>query len=378
MRSLEYADALCESHLPGLLDELSQLPLADLERPGSPALDMFRKHRGPALLIPREYGGMGVGPVEAVHVMRAIGARSPSLAVASAMHHFSVATIFTLADSLRSSGLEWALLEGVADQNLLIASAFAEGNPGQGILTPAVNGRRTEGGIVVSGSKRPCSLARSMDLLSASAAVVGESGEREGVVVLLPAATPGISIHPFWSTDILAGAESDEVRLTDVFVDEKLVMPATVGGQGELDELQTVGFIWFEMIIASCYLGMASALVDRALAKPTLSRERAAEMGIRLETATALLEGIGRLLVETDTDNAAFAKVTIARYGAEDAIIDAANQAVAALGGISFISSPETAYFASACQCLRFHPPSRTTSHEAIAASLSGDVFRIK
>ncbi|MGK8520157.1 acyl-CoA dehydrogenase family protein [Nocardia asteroides] len=217
-----------------------------------------------------------------------------------------------------------------------------------------------------------------MDLLSASATVVDEAGRKENVLLLLPAGAPGISIHPFWGTDILAGAESDEVRLTDVFVDEKLIMPATVGGQGDLDELQTVGFIWFEMIISSCYLGMASALVSRALAKPTLGRERAAEMGIRLETAAVLLESIARLLVEGETDNAALAKVTIARYGAEDAIVDAANQAVAALGGVSFISAPDIAYLAAACQCLRFHPPSRMSGLDAIAANLAGDVFRIK
>ncbi|MEU7137876.1 acyl-CoA dehydrogenase family protein [Nocardia sp. NPDC046473] len=378
MRSLEYADAICDAHLPGLLDELSAIALPDLERPGSPALELFRKHGGPALLIPKEYSGLGVSPIDAVHVIRSLGARAPSLAVATAMHHFSVATLFALAESLRSSGLEWALLEGVAEQNLLIASAFAEGNPGQGILTPTMTGRRVEGGVVVNGSKRPCSLSRSMDLLSASAAVVDEDGNRESVVLLLPAGEQGISIHPFWGSNILAGAESDEVRLTDVFVDEKLIMPATTGSEGDLDELQTVGFVWFEMIIASCYLGMASALVDRAFAKPTLGRERAAELGIRLESAALLLESIGQLLTAADIDNAALATATIARYGAEDAIIDAANQAVAALGGISFISSPDIAYLAAACQCLRFHPPSRISSHDALAASLAGDVFRIK
>lgn len=378
MRSLEHADATCESYFPELLSGLTTLSMADLERPGSPAIELFRRSGGPALLIPKQYNGLGASPSDVIAVVRAIAARAPSLAVATAMHHFSVATIFTLADSLRASGLEWALLEGIADQNLLVSSGFAEGTPGQGILTPVMSGRRVPGGVVLTGAKRPCSLARSMDLLSASAAVIDEAGNEETVLLLVPASMDGISVHPFWASTVLAGAESDEVRLSDVFVDDNLIMPSGTGASGELDELQTVGFMWFEMIITSCYLGMASALVDRAVTKPALNRERIAEMGTRLETAALLLQSIATLLSNGHTDNEALAQVVIARYGAEDAIVDVTNHAVAALGGMSFISDPDIAYLAAACQCVRFHPPSRITGNQALADHFRGDVFRIR
>ncbi|MCE0444997.1 acyl-CoA/acyl-ACP dehydrogenase [Streptomyces tricolor] len=202
---------------------------------------------------------------------RAIGAAAPSLAVASTMHHFSVATIFTLAESLRSSGVEWALLEGIATQNLLVSSGFAEGNPGQGIPLPDGQRHRADGGIVVNGAKRPCSMSRSMNLLSASVAVPARRAGAETVLMLLPAETPGVSVHPFWKSDVLAGAESDEVRLTDVFVDERLLVPTEIGERGQIDELQTIGFMWFEMLITSCYLGMASALVEKAFASKRIT-----------------------------------------------------------------------------------------------------------
>jgi alkylation response protein AidB-like acyl-CoA dehydrogenase len=140
MRSLDEARETCERYLPGLMGKLSAIPFLELEEPGNPALELFRASTGPALVIPREYEGHGATPLEAIQVTRAIAAASPSLSVASTMHHFSVASIFTLAESLRSSGLEWALLEGIATQNLLVSSAFAEGNPGQGILSPLVTG----------------------------------------------------------------------------------------------------------------------------------------------------------------------------------------------------------------------------------------------
>jgi alkylation response protein AidB-like acyl-CoA dehydrogenase len=377
MRTLDEAREVCERFLPGLLAKLSEAPLLELEKPGNPGLELFRSCGGPGLVIPKDYAGAGASPLDAIQVTRAIGATSPSLSVASTMHHFSVATIFTLAESLQSSGVEWALLEGIATQNLLVSSGFAEGNPGQGILSPTVGAVRKDGGIVVNGSKKPCSMSRSMDLLSASVSVPKEGGGTEIVLMLLPAQTPGVSVHPFWGSNVLAGAESDEVRLTDVFVDDRLLVPTEVGTRGELDELQTIGFMWFEMLITSCYLGMASALVERAFSSKKLGPEAVADLGVRLETATLLLEGIARQLMAKEGDNAALTKAMISRYGAQEAIVDVTSRAVEALGGMAFISSPEVAYLAAACQCVSFHPPSRSSTRRALAENLSGDVLRI-
>ncbi|MER6393837.1 acyl-CoA dehydrogenase family protein [Streptomyces sp. NPDC001523] len=378
MRTLDEAREVCEKYLPGLLGKLSEIPLAELEKPGNRGLELFRASGGPALVIPKSYSGSGATPLEAIQVTRAIGAAAPSLAVASTMHHFSVATIFTLAESLRSSGVEWALLEGIATQNLLVSSGFAEGNPGQGILSPTVGGVRKDGGIVVNGSKRPCSISRSMDLLSASVSVPAEDGGSETVLMLVPADTAGVSVHPFWGSNVLAGAESDEVRLTDVFVDDRLLVPTDIGDQGELDELQTVGFMWFEMLITSCYLGMASALVERAFASRKLSAEQVTDLGVRVESAAQLLEGIARQLVAKEGDNAALTKAMIARYGAQEAIVDTAKRAVEALGGMAFISSPDVAYLAAACHCVSFHPPSKAGTSRALAANFAGDVLRFE
>ena len=76
------------------------------------------------------------------------------------------------------------------------------------------------GGISVRGSKKPCSLSRSMDLLTASVAFESEGGFG---VALIPATSPGIERRPFWNSPVLTGAESDEVILNDVVVPERLV-----------------------------------------------------------------------------------------------------------------------------------------------------------
>src|SRR3954466_7816694 len=105
-----------EQLLPGLDRELAARPLAELEGPQSPIVALFRGAHGPALLIPEEMGGRGASPVDAVRVQRALGSRSPSLAIISTMHNFSVATLveFNLFGNESSS----SLLESVAEHDL--------------------------------------------------------------------------------------------------------------------------------------------------------------------------------------------------------------------------------------------------------------------
>ncbi|GGO90684.1 acyl-CoA dehydrogenase family protein [Wenjunlia tyrosinilytica] len=377
MRSLEVASQTCEAFLPGLLDLLAETPLKELEAPDSPALGHFRSHGGPGLVIPKEYKGAGADPLQALAVTRALASRAPSLAVGTTMHHFSVATLFTLADSIQSSGMEWALLEGIAEQGLLVASGFAEGSPGQGILTPTMHAAKAEGGFVVNGSKKPCSLAHSMDLLTASVALPTDDGGSEMAVLLVPRQTDGITVHPFWSTWALAGAESDEVRLTDVFVDEQLLMRTELGDAGELDQLQTVGFIWFELLISACYLGMVSTLVDKVVARGRGSDSDRAQLVTRLESANLLLEGVARMLMDGEADNAALGKTLVARYAAQDALGDAKNRAVELLGGMAFIGSDDVAYLTAAAHGLSFHPPSRDSFTGPFLDHVAGRPLRL-
>ncbi|WP_424217659.1 acyl-CoA dehydrogenase (plasmid) [Streptomyces sp. BI20] len=376
MRALDAARQTCERRLPGLLDALGAFPLEELERPGSPAIELFRSHGGPALVIPTTYSGIGASPLEAVRVTRALGAVSPSLAVATTMHHFSVATLFSLADSLRSGGVEWALLEGIVERNLLVASGFAEGRPGRGILSPTMEARPDEGGkgYRVNGAKKPCSLSASMDLLTASVVLPGPDGPGTGdtAVLLVPREAEGLSVRPFWSGWALAGAESDEVRLTDVLVDEQQLMRTTAGDEGESDELQTVGLIWFEMLITASYLGIASALAERVTSAGRGSVADRARLLTRLETATLLLEGIARSIQDGERDNAALAAALVARYGAQDAIGDTVRTAVELLGGMAFIGGGDIGYLAAASHGVSFHPPSRSAFAEPFVEHVAG------
>src|SRR5215475_603323 len=364
-----------ERLLPGLDEALAEIGPTALERPGSPGVQAFRDAGGPGLLVPVEHGGLGATPLDAVRVQRAIGVRSPSLAVATTMHHFSVASL--VAASRHSSGFEWMLLTAIAKERLLLASGFAEGETGQAILAPTMSMAQRDGKLFISGVKRPCSLSRSMDLLTASVMVPDESGQEQLAVALTPAGSPGLEVKAFWGSWVLAGAESDEVVLADVEVDPGMVVVTEFSRDSQLDPLQTVGFLWFELLVTASYLGVVSALVERMLGRTEIAATARVAVAVAVQAAMVGVEGVARNAVGDPAWQQLLAEALVARYAAQDMIGRTAQRCVEALGGMSFVGSGEAAYLAAASAGLAFHPPSRSRMADQLCEVFAGGPLRV-
>jgi len=374
MNMLRTEQDTLDAYIPGLGKYLTEIPLLELEKPGNGALQNFRELGGPALLVPAEYEGKGASMLDAVRIQRAVGSRSPSLAVATTMHHFSVASLAELAAA--RSGFEWAMLTAIAENSWLLSSGFAEGKPGQHILTPTMRGVPADGGITVSGVKKPCSLTWSMNLMSASVAVADPAtGTNRMAVVLIPADSAGIERTPFWNTTVLAAAESDQVTLTEVFVPESLIFYPQEGAA--MDPIQARGFVWFELLISASYLGAATSLAERAIERGRGSDEDRAGMAIELETVAAALEQVASVAATVEDNDVLLARALYARFATERAIERVVMSAAAALGGMSFIESPEVAYLLATTRALAFHPPSRAAAAGPIAHYLAGGVLAL-
>ena len=362
--------AVLESTLPGLAERGAELPLLEREKEDSGMIAAFRDAGGPGVLVPAIHGGIGLSAVEAVRLHRAIGALSPSLAVAVTMHNFSIATLVEV--SRKTDGMEFFLLEAVATDNRLVASGFAEGRPGQGILSPVMTATRNGSKVKLSGSKKPCSLSGSMDMLTASFNLVEDGAERLAVA-LIPATSPGLSRKPFWSTWVLAGAESHEVILEDVEIDDQLVIvtdPPEDGGS--LSEMDARGLIWFELLITASYVGVASALVERAIASGKGTAVDRVAPAAELEGCVAALEGVARGLDADEDSTNLLTRSLLVRYACQDAITRSVSRAAEALGGMAFIGSSEVSYLVSAAHAITLHPPSRSKTWDGLAAALEG------
>lgn len=356
--------------LPSLDETLSGLALGVTEKPGNPSISIFREMGGCGLLVPRDYGGLGATASEAVRAQCAIASRSPSLAIATTMHHFSVATVVEMVERKAGSGFEWMMLEAVARQNLYVASGFAEGRSGTSILASGMRVEKSgDGGLRINGSKKPCSLSQSMNLLTASLVIPGEGDqEPELAVAIIPSETPGIERRPFWTSEILAGAESDELVLNDVEVPAELV--SYFGSPGQLNEIQNRGFVWFELLIAASYLGVAAALVERVIASGKGGASERALLAIEIRGALSALEGVaagmpgGEAVGEVAGDELAHALLT--RFAVQRAVERATTLAAELLGGMAYIGSPDASYLYAAARCLAFHPPSRHSASHTI------------
>ena len=363
-----------ERYLPGLDEELVKRPLLELESPESIGIRLFREAGGSALLLPCDCAGLGVTALDALYIQRAIASRSPSLAVATTMHHFTVISLIEIATADNSLGM--ILLEAIARQHLLVASGFAEGQGGRGALAPTMQAERAEGGWTVSGSKRPCSLSWSMDILTASVTLPSNSpGGTDVGVALIPAKAQGIERRKFWNNWILAGAESDEVILKDVFVPEEFMVH--IGDASTLDSAQIIGYLWFELLIAASYLGAATALAERAIAAKRGKSNDRASLGIELEGAMSSLVGVALTMMSGQRDQHTLARALFARYAVEQAVLRASANAVELLGGMTFIQNAEIGYLFAASRAGAFHPPSRTNMSDFLADYLATGSLRI-
>ncbi|MFE0416017.1 acyl-CoA dehydrogenase [Streptomyces tendae] len=369
MRFLERERATLAKLLPELDPALRETPLMELERPGSPGIRHFRDSDGPGLLVPESHQGRGATALDALRVQRAIGSRSPSLAVATTMHHFSMATLVGIGGL--GDGLEWMLIEGVASSNRVIASGFAEGRSGAGILDPSMTATVTADGVRINGVKRPCSLAHSMDVLTASVMIPREDGQGDELAVaLVPAESEGMSVSGFWSSAFLAGAESEQVTLTDVLVPPELLLRTATSGE-QLDELQTAGLIWFQTLMTGSYLGAASALVERVLLNDRIPEHERVRLFVETESAAATAETVARRIDAGDLDESALAQALYVRYGVQDAIARVVPRAVELLGGLNFMTSDEVGHLAACANGLSLHPPSRSRMTAPFSAYLA-------
>ena len=312
--------------------------------------------------------------MEGARTLRAIASRAPSLGIVCTMHNFSVSTL-----------VEWAmfgeeygelLLTGLAENSMYVASGFAEGRSGSRPLDMTMRARRAPGGgWLLSGKKKPCTLTYSMDFLSCGVSVEAEDGTRRRAVGLVPADSPGIERRPFWKSHVLAGAESDEVILTDVHVPDDFVF--VIEGSDQLDPVEVTGYIWFQMALATTYLGIVSGLVERLLAAGKGTSEERGGILAQVEAFAAAIDGIAYSLDAREDRDRLLSRALSTRFALQGAIETIAMRCAELLGGLAFIGSSEVAYLLCASRALAFHPPGRIPASRALDEYARGGVLDV-
>ncbi|MFI6184297.1 hypothetical protein ACIA8R_52830 [Nonomuraea sp. NPDC051191] len=360
MRFLERERATMAQLLPDLDKSLRAVSLMELEGPGGPGIGLFRDSGGPGLLAPTAYQGQGATALDALRVQRALGSRAPSLAAASALHHFSMATLNAL---ITDEYMKSMLVGGVASTNRLVAFGFAEDRPGAGVLSPSMTASQGSDGVRVSGVTRTRGLAQSMDLLITGVMIPREDGPgEEPALALVPADSDGVSISE-------AGTDREQVTLDDVVVPpELLVRPSAPDGQ--LDVLLTASFAWYQLLITGSYLGAAGALVERVLLDNQAPESERIRLLVEVEGAMSAAEGIARQIDDGGPDESTLAASLYVRYNVQDALSRVVPRAIELLGDLDSTASDEVGHLTTCVNGLVLQPPARFRMTSPFAAYL--------
>lgn len=228
------------------------------------------------------------------------------------------------------------------------------------------------GGLIINGSKKPCTLSTSMNLMTASIIRPSQEGKpNELALAVIPSDDPGIERCSFWESWTLMGTESHEVKLHDIYVPEEHIY--SMGDPSQLNSVLVQTFIWFELLASAAYLGITSALVERTLiARKGVPTERVA-LVTEVEGAMSALEGLACSIMNGEKSDSTVAQALFVRYLVQSTIERVTARATEILGGIAFIKSPEVAYLLASARALAFHPPSRLSVAPSLDKYLLGE-----
>lgn len=371
MKFLELERTVIEQYAPGLDRVLENIGIEALEQTPSPGISIFRDHRVGRLLLPKQFGGLGASALEALRFQIALASRAPSLAVGTTMHQYKIAALVELTKGGRDLS---AILTSISQNNWLVASGGSEGEAGRTLYKPSMTARDAEdgNGILVTGTKKPCSLTWSMDLLSVMLRSSPDSRYcGELLHVLIDPNHPSVRREKFWTNPILAASESDAVILSDTPVDSKHIFP--IGSADDAKPFALAAFAWFELLACGAYMGVVGALLERMLKENKGTKMSRAEISIQHDTLLAALEFMAMKLDQGELDSELLSRIFRIRFFAEKSIPKMAALCLENIGGLTFSRSFEVGYLALASRILYFHPPSMHSMTDNLADQLLGE-----
>jgi hypothetical protein len=307
------------------------------------------------LLIPSELGGQALSLVEGLEIIQAVATRCPSAALMLCMHYHVVVTLAQFVEMLPSG---FDILSDVGQNNALVASAFAEGIPGKDIFDSGVKALQTEQCIRISGSKKPCTLSSVADYYAVS--INDHEDASIGGVAFVRQGQKGVEVVPFWPTELVQAADSNEVKFNDVEVANTDVILAPIA---DLADLLGYGLATFNLMTSCAYTGVAQALTnklsDQVVANPTLYvdingqllQTHYATVGLAATLEAALAQGADpEQLVNT---------VLLLRYKTQSSIKSLVVMSNENMGGMKYLFDAEVIMLSNVANLLSFHPVTR-------------------
>lgn len=303
------------------------------------AVDALRSSGLFGLVLPREVGGMGCGPVEFTEVVAELSAACGSTAMIYLMH-VSAAVTVAAAPPL---GLP-NLLADMASGKSLGTLAFSEKGSRSHFWAPVSTATADGDDVVVTADKSWVTSAGHADVyVTSSGSTNGAAGSVD--LYAVPTGTAGLEVSGTFSGLGLRGNASAPMSI-DVRIPDSFRMGAAGGGFGLM--MQTV-LPWFNLGNAAVSVGLATSAVSAAIAHvgaarlqhlgetlaalPTI-RAQIARMGISLAAQKAYL-ALAANSVNSPDDNT-LTHVLAVKASANDAALAITESAMRVCGGAAF------------------------------------------
>jgi alkylation response protein AidB-like acyl-CoA dehydrogenase len=344
-------------------------------RPDDAVLAALRAVHWPGLPVPPQFGGSGAGLQQCCAAQRRLAAADPALAIAVNMHLFSVGLM--VEHWRRREDVSWMLLEAIATQDRLVASAFAEPGLGGSVVRSTLRARREPKGWRLSGRKAPCSLAGEADLICLQAQSDPADGPEELLVILLPRIAEGLGVERTWDTLGMRGSASDTLVLDSCQIPDDLVF--YTGPVGADDDVVAAGVIWFALTSVAAYLGLARAAVELAatiMGRSQISHLQASRAELpsfqavigdqlaRLLTVEAACSGLAAQMDAGADPEELLAPALALKHHAAEVIPVVVGALAEACGGIAFSRRVALERLWRDAQAIRFHPPTSMATRQ--------------
>ena len=344
-----------------------------------------------ALTVPAELGGGGADVLTMIQCQHRLGQGDGSFAVAFNMHLFNVAMradFFRLGDKRQA-----AFLEAVVQKHWIVGASTSDFMANTSVSVSGINDTAhtavLENGFYrINGRSTFGTMCEVADYFGSSACYEDPVRGTRVLNFQVPLTAPGVSVMKNYDTMSIRSSQSHDVVWTDVLVPVEAVVDRPVR---TWDQFNNIFFSWFSPSISACYLGIARAARDYAIAKVQQRVQKpfdqpmshypgnqilAGEMEVELRVATTMLEATAAKLdtAEKRANPPVEDLVACQRYCTETAI-SIVDKAMRMAGGSAIVRKEPMEQYYRDVRAAIIHPP--WSGYEG-AAMLGKLIFGIK
>ncbi|WP_395002317.1 acyl-CoA dehydrogenase family protein [uncultured Helicobacter sp.] len=303
------------------------------------SFEALKKEGFTALLVPKEYGGLGGGADEHTKVCYELGRFCATSALCYMMHNTAVYAISLFG----SEALKEEILSRVAKGEILLALAYSESGSGTHFGAPDIT-ERSEGGYrILKGRKSFVTSAEYADYYLTYTNSCKKAGAYNSWLV--DSTLPGVVTEQgTWNGLGMRGNNSKPVQYNDVRIEERFLLGSDGDGEAHSGAL----IMYFIIGLGAVYSGLGEAIYScalehtkgrkytsgGALSDIELVKIHLADMYAKVQSAISLTVEAARSLDTKESDAAL--KVFACRINAIHNVMDVASLAMRLGGGKAY------------------------------------------